>query len=170
MNVSINKIRFLLLNSPLITQYFKFSIFISFAFCLVYFNKLVFAKENVQTGTIIVEIMGLHSDKGQVYTHLYDNSTYFPVNTKYSFKKLVGKPVNRKCEFIYKDIPYGTYAFTTHHDENMNDLLDKNWLGLPKEGYGFSNDVKPLLSLPKFENAKFILKDKILKIVIHMQY
>jgi len=56
-----------------------------------------------------------------------------------------------RCDF--EDIPPGTYALVVIHDENMNGKLDTNWVGIPKEGYGFSNDVKPcsacLRSLPQ---------------------
>jgi len=42
-----------------------------------------------------------------------------------------------------------------YKDENMNGKLDTNWLGMPKEGYGFSNDVKALLGAPSFCAASF---------------
>jgi uncharacterized protein (DUF2141 family) len=42
-----------------------------------------------------------------------------------------------------------------YNDENMNGKLDTNWLGIPKEGYGFSNDEKALLDAPSFSAASF---------------
>jgi uncharacterized protein (DUF2141 family) len=43
----------------------------------------------------------------------------------------------------------------SYNDENMNGKLDTNWLGIPEEGYGFSNDVKALLDAPSFSAASF---------------
>jgi len=42
-----------------------------------------------------------------------------------------------------------------YNDENMNGKLDTNWLRMPKEGYGFSNDVRALLGAPSFSAASF---------------
>ena len=44
------------------------------------------------------------------------------------------------CQF--NDIPPGTYAIAVFHDENANGKLDKNFLGIPCEGYGASNNVR----------------------------
>jgi uncharacterized protein (DUF2141 family) len=41
----------------------------------------------------------------------------------------------------FEGIPPGTYSLAVVQDENMNGKLDTNWLGIPKEGYGFANDV-----------------------------
>jgi uncharacterized protein (DUF2141 family) len=47
------------------------------------------------------------------------------------------------------------YVIIVIHHKNMNGKLDTNWLGIPKEGYGFSNDVKALLGAPPFSAASF---------------
>jgi uncharacterized protein (DUF2141 family) len=57
--------------------------------------------------------------------------------------------------FIFLNIPPGTYALAVIHDENMNGKLDTNWLGIPKEGYGFSNAAKATLGAPSFSAASF---------------
>ncbi len=49
----------------------------------------------------------------------------------------------------------GTYAMAVYHDENDDHHLDRSLLGLPAEGYGFSNNVKPLLGLPAFDSVTF---------------
>jgi len=54
------------------------------------------------------------------------------------------------------DIPPGTYAVKLHIDENENGELDTNFLGIPKEQYGFSNNARAF-GIPKFEAASFSL-------------
>jgi len=73
-----------------------------------------------------------------------------------------------RCDF--EDIPPGTYALAVIHDENMNGKLDTNWLGIPKEGYGFSNDVKALLGAPSFSAASFKYDGGTLDLMVSLHY
>ena len=57
-----------------------------------------------------------------------------------------------------------------YKDENMNGKLDTNWLGMPKEGYGFSNDVKALLGAPSFSAASFQYDGGTLDLTISLHY
>ena len=59
------------------------------------------------------------------------------------------------------DIPDGTYAIGIFIDTNDNNKMDKNFLGIPKEQYGFSNNAKARFGPPSFEDASFILKDNL---------
>tara|TARA_Y100000015_G_C2388724_1_gene88924 strand:+ start:542 stop:943 length:402 start_codon:yes stop_codon:yes gene_type:complete len=53
------------------------------------------------------------------------------------------------------DIPPGTYAVKLHIDENENGKLDTNFLGIPKEQYGISNNILLL----NFKRASFVIDD-----------
>jgi uncharacterized protein (DUF2141 family) len=73
-------------------------------------------------------------------------------------------------ELRFDKIPYGSYAIAGLHDENKSGEMDYTWLGMPKEGYCFSNDCKPFLSAPTFSQAKFTLNQKEKVVYITMQY
>ena len=73
-----------------------------------------------------------------------------------------------RCDF--EDIPAGTYALAVVHDENMNGKLDTNWLGIPVEGYGFSNDAKSLNGAPSFSDASFVYGGENLNFTISLRY
>ena len=60
-------------------------------------------------------------------------------------------------EFVI-NLPEGTYAIALFVDANENLKIDKNFLGIPKEQYGFSNNAMGKLSGPSFEQAKFQVK------------
>ena len=60
-------------------------------------------------------------------------------------------------EFVI-NLPEGTYAIALFIDANENLKIDKNFLGIPKEQYGFSNNAMGNLSGPSFEQAKFQVK------------
>ena len=55
------------------------------------------------------------------------------------------------------DLPDGSYAIALYIDLNGNKKIDKNFLGIPKEQYGFSNNAMGTLSAPTFEQAQFIV-------------
>lgn len=61
--------------------------------------------------------------------------------------------------FVIKDLPKGTYAISLYHDRNSNGKCDRNFFGIPKEPYAFSQNFKPKLSAPKFEDCQFELTD-----------
>ena len=54
-------------------------------------------------------------------------------------------------------IPHGEYAISLFVDSNGNKKIDKNFLGIPKEQYGFSNNVMGRMSAPSFDQAKFVV-------------
>ena len=58
--------------------------------------------------------------------------------------------------YIY-ELPPGTYAIGIFHDVNLNNKMDNNFFGTPKEQYGFSNNARALLGPPAFEAAMFEL-------------
>jgi uncharacterized protein (DUF2141 family) len=68
-----------------------------------------------------------------------------------------------------RGIPPGVYAIQTFQDVNANDQMDTSWLGLPLEPFGFSQDAKPFLSKPSFDEVKFTLVAGDNALVIHLQ-
>jgi len=67
------------------------------------------------------------------------------------------------------DVPYGDYGIAAFHDENSNGKMDKNLLGIPKERYGFSNNVRATFGPPKWEKAKFAVKNSTTNISIEVK-
>src|SRR5262249_60890200 len=62
---------------------------------------------------------------------------------------------NGEVKFAIHDLPAGKYAVGSLDDENGNGKLDRNSLGVPTEGYGFSNDAQGSGGPPKFAQAAF---------------
>jgi uncharacterized protein (DUF2141 family) len=83
---------------------------------------------------------------------------------------MVIKVQNTQARCDFEDIPPGTYALVVIHDENMNGKLDTNLLGIPTEGYGFSNDAKALLGAPSFSPAGFQYNGETLDLTISLHY
>ena len=71
----------------------------------------------------------------------------------------VGEIKANIAKVVFENIPDGEFAISLYHDENNNGKLDTGWFGIPKEGYGCSNDAKGNMGPPKYEDAKFQLTD-----------
>lgn len=65
-------------------------------------------------------------------------------------------PVTDGQVVIRLDLPPGQYAIKAFQDLNGNDKLDTNWLGIPNEPYGFSNDAMGVMGPPSFTQAGFM--------------
>ncbi len=115
--------------------------------------------------TLIVEFSGMKSDKGKLFVALYNKESEF---LKKPFKGVVIEIKNKKAKAIFKEILAGEYAVSSFHDENDNKKMDTNFLGIPKEPIGVSNDAKGFMGPPKYKDAKFEVKqNEVIKIQVN---
>ena len=63
------------------------------------------------------------------------------------------RPSGDSARFVFKNVPAGSYAVLLTHDENDNGKLDTNLVGMPVEGYGFSNNPQ-VMRKPTFDEAR----------------
>jgi len=120
---------------------------------------------------IHVKILDIRNSTGAVACALFESSEGFPTDYLLSATNIMIIKIRDKqarCDF--EDIPPGTYALSVVHDENMNGKLDTNWLGIPNEGYGFSNDAKASFGPPSFEAARFSYDGQNLELTISLSY
>jgi uncharacterized protein (DUF2141 family) len=101
---------------------------------------------------IVVKITNINSNSGKIYVALYDSETSFLGK---GYKSIIGTIENNACEVVFKEIPNGIYAISLFHDENDNNKMDSNFLGIPKEDYGCSNNARGFMGPPKWKDAKF---------------
>ncbi len=64
----------------------------------------------------------------------------------------------------------GRYAVVVYHDENDNHKFDRNWIGLPTEGFGVSNNPSLFLAAPKFEESSFEVTEEVTHVDVEMKY
>lgn len=101
-----------------------------------------------------VIIDNLSTNDGEIEISVYTPKNKFPEENG-QLKKYRFKPENLKLDVQLKDLPYGELAIALYHDENNNGKIDKNMIGIPTEPYGFSNNYKPTIKAPNFDNCKF---------------
>ncbi len=119
---------------------------------------LIFLTTPVFAGDLVVEITGIRSADGRIYAGIHQPTpgVKFPdeAGSRYAFN-LPARVGN--IQVVFKDLPPGDYALTAYHDENDNGEIDRNALGIPTEGYAFSNDAMGFMGPPSFKDAAVTL-------------
>lgn len=120
-------------------------------------SLIVVMSQQAVAADLTVNISDVNQGKGHVMVGLYSGSEAFNQG-KTSFGSTV-KADNEQEQVVFKDLPAGEYAIKIYQDENSNQKLDFNFIGIPKEGYGFSNNVGRF-GRPKYQEAKFTVEEK----------
>jgi len=141
------------------------------------FTVLVFASSPAITYArssctgIHVKILDIRNSAGAVACALFETSEGFPTEFLLSATNIMMikvRDTQARCDFV--DIPAGTYALAVIHDENMDGNLDTNEIGIPTEGYSFSNGASALMGAPSFEAASFRHDGRNLDLTISLNY
>ena len=108
-------------------------------------------QENV---TLTIEIEITKYNTGQMAFAIFNDAEQF---LKTPVKSNAIEVKDNRATFEFKDLPKGIYSFSYYHDVNSNGELDTNFMGVPKEPYGFSNNQKGTFGPPSFEDAKILI-------------
>ncbi|WP_081910733.1 DUF2141 domain-containing protein [Hymenobacter sp. APR13] len=106
------------------------------------------------TSSITVVVSALASTQSVVKLYFYNLRDQFLKPQGYVFKKAV-LPAGQNQITLPVDLPNGEWAVAITQDMNNNDKLDKNFVGIPTEPFAFSNNVRPTLAPPDFNECKF---------------
>lgn len=113
-----------------------------------------------------VEVHGVENSEGKISVAVYNSSEDFLQFDKV-FKYKSTQAMKGSTLLFIDNLPEGEYALAIFHDENGNDELDTNWLGIPKEAVGFSNAKMKTFGPPKFkECVVHVKKDRGLTVVL----
>jgi uncharacterized protein (DUF2141 family) len=109
--------------------------------------------------TLTVRVTGARNIKGKIGVTLFQDAQGFPDDASKAIRQQSVEidPNTMSAQVTFKDLPQGTFAVSVLHDENGNGKMDKNFVGMPKEGYGASNNPKKKKRAPTFDEAKFSL-------------
>lgn len=109
-----------------------------------------------QAATVTVQVNDVESAEGQVYVGLCDRGfdEASCIDGKFAPAR-AGAMV-----FTFQNVPPGMYAIAAYHDVNGNGRMDTGMFGLPREPYGFSNDVGRIAP-PNFLNATFAVQSDV---------
>ena len=133
---------------------------------MLLFSLSNFAKDNGLSMKLIIK--GLRSNNGVVRIALANDRQTFE-SYRGAFLGGFAEIKNNQAEYVFENIPIGFYALKIFHDEDNNQTLTTNFLGIPLEDYGFSNNARALIGIPSWDNAKFYFDGNQQQVVIEVK-
>jgi len=119
----------------------------------VLFSTLGFGQHQIS-----VTVEDVKNNEGKLNAALYDTADTFlkfdAVFASTSARAEMGTTV-----LLFEDVPAGTYGIALYHDENGNNEMDTNWMGIPKEKVAFSNAKMKTFGPPNFEECSFTVSE-----------
>src|SRR6185369_16272327 len=113
---------------------------------------------------------GIRSGSGLVAITLYaDNPRKFLVRNGSLYVGRVPAHAGTTTGCIYVPAP-GVYAIAIYHDEDGDQVFNRTGIGLPAEGYGFTNNPSTLAGLPKFQSVRLAIPRSGLLTRVHLKY
>lgn len=122
--------------------------------------------------TLRIHVDGFRNTHGNLGTILFRSPDGWPEDKDKSFRHGPA-PIDKATKTsvaVWPDLPPGDYAVAAIHDENSNAKLDRNLIGIPKEGFGFANNPHVILGPPPFQKAIVHVACPTTDTTIHLQY
>jgi uncharacterized protein (DUF2141 family) len=118
-----------------------------------------------ERGNLNIKISGFENDEGDCWFAL-DNSEVVYESKDSVFIGKILPIINRSVNLRIDSLEYGYYAIKAFHDENRNGKIDLNFLGIPTEDYGYSNNASGWFGPPRWEKTRFLLNQREMTIEI----
>lgn len=117
-------------------------------------GALLLAASQVSAADLTIHVDDVKAVGGRIEVMLYSSAGTFLKTSAGAAGTAASLDSNT---IVLKDLPAGDYAFAVFHDANSNGKLDRNLVGIPTEGYAFSNNALGTMGPPTFEQARFSL-------------
>jgi len=142
--------------------------------CLLVFIILINDFQFAQTievakkyGKLEVKILGFENNEGDCWFALDNSKEVYESEDEVWIGKILSIK-NKQVIVVIDSLEYGEYAIRVFHDENKNGELDTDFLGIPDEDYGYSNDASGFFGPPSWEKAKFYFNKPEMTITINI--
>lgn len=121
-------------------------------------------------GRLRVRVVGFRNGDGALSVAVFTVARGFPGKFERALTKASVPAVFPEQMVIFDDIPFGTCAVAIRHDENGNGKLDTNFIGMPEEGMGASNNPRPKFGPPSFDDASFLFDHDDVEVTVRLRY
>ncbi|NHC33655.1 DUF2141 domain-containing protein [Scytonema millei VB511283] len=128
------------------------------------------AKANNLSGNLTVEINGFRNREGQACVSLFASSQGFPNNRKNVVQRQCNKITSVPLTLNFRNLKAGNYAVAIIHDTNGDGTLNRNDIGMPIEGYGFSRNPEIRTAAPKFNDAAVLIAGPNTNVQVQLLY
>jgi uncharacterized protein (DUF2141 family) len=111
-------------------------------------------------GTVKVTATNIRSDQGSIIVWVYDNADNW-LSDRWRTQKTITVSGNRTGDSVTLELtlPAGEYALSVFQDLDNDGKLGRNFIGLPKEPAGLSNNARPRFGPPRYKDARFAVGD-----------
>ncbi len=125
-----------------------------------------------ETGYRLVANVYTRNSEGRVFCAIWRGRDGYPTRRAQSAGEALDRTIeNRTAQCVFDGVTPGPYALAAFHDENGNNDLDRNLLGIPSEGTGASNGAFNMFGPPSYDDAMFRMPDAPLhQITVHIRY
>lgn len=130
---------------------------------------MIFFASYIQAQEMPVKISGVRSEKGNIIINVFKDQLSYDKELPYKKVTFDKKALNNGTMTVKLNLEPGTYGITLLDDENGNGKIDKNFIRIPKEGFGFSNFFMEKMKKPTFDDFKVNLQTQP-KIDIRVKY
>lgn len=122
--------------------------------------------------SLVIKFENIRNENGYLLVSLCDAPEQFPNQPKWKYRISKSDLKDQGNVYQIKKVVSGKYAIAIIDDENCDMVLQRNLLGIPREGYGFSNNIKPTIKgAPEFEACTFAVQEgMVTTIMIEVQY
>jgi uncharacterized protein (DUF2141 family) len=118
---------------------------------------------------LVVAVETPRSADGNIRAGVFDSAATW-LDGKRALKRVAVPATQPATVFAFADLPPGSYAVALYHDENENATHDRNFLGMPVEGYGFTRDPTILLSPPSYEDCVIEVPANGARVTVQLKY
>lgn len=122
------------------------------------------------SGNLTVGIEGFRNREGQVCASLFASNQGFPNNRKNVVQRQCNKITSVPLTINFTNLKAGNYAVAVIHDTNGDGTLNRNDLGMPIEGYGFSRNPTIRTAAPKFNDASILIAGPNTSVQVQLKY
>ncbi len=109
--------------------------------------------------TLAIEVSGVRNTQGKVAVAVFSSAAGFPKDDSKAMRRIM-LPIDaasHSARTVLSDVAPGSYAIAAFHDDNNSGKLETNFFGVPKKGYGFSNNPKPKMRAATYDEARFVV-------------
>jgi uncharacterized protein (DUF2141 family) len=125
------------------------------------FTTCLLSQTAPQVFTLTIQVENVNKDGGNIGVLVFNSTRGWPEDRFAALRDIVVPAHPGTVTVTVADLPVGDYAVAIAHDVNKNHKLDKNFLGVPKEQWGMSNNPHATIKAPSFNTAKFSLTQNI---------
>lgn len=144
----------------------NYKIFTSLLFAFSFFTTSFLNAQ--ETCNLEIVVSGLENTNGQIMISINRGPEGWPEGN-FVEQRFIPEFTAPKFSIFFEDLPYGNYAVGVLHDKDENGEMTKNFIGMPKEGFGFTRDYKVIYRAPKYDEANFELDTPTKSITVTIQ-